>query len=321
MCPTCHTTLDQSDSPIAQRIKRVHQGAHRRGRHEEPDQGEARRAVREAVLGAPPKNGFDLLAWLLPSSALGAGALVLGAARVALEPRRASRAQPRRGRRSIPSSSARVDEGLARFDRSEMAEQDPGRVPRRARLGRSRRACSRSCRAISRRSPRSRRRGSASAGRAARRAREPAVHPRLHGRLRRARRRGGRDRRRRLAATQTESRASSSSSSASPSSACCRGRSGRRAGLLDARAARLERSPRRRLRRLRRAVHRHRPRVDLVLASDTGRSLRGSVLLAAYSARPRRSPSSPPGSRFARAMGAFRWLRDHYTAIQRRQRR
>lgn len=53
----------------------------------------------------------------------------------------------------------------------------------------------------------------------------------------------------------------------------------------------------------------------LVLASDTGTVLRGSVLLAAYSA----------GLGFAfllvavaftRAMGAFRWLRDHYVVIR-----
>jgi cytochrome c-type biogenesis protein len=53
----------------------------------------------------------------------------------------------------------------------------------------------------------------------------------------------------------------------------------------------------------------------LVLAGDSGTVLRGSVLLAAYSA----------GLGFAfllvalaftRAMGAFRWLRDHYAVIQ-----
>jgi cytochrome c-type biogenesis protein len=52
----------------------------------------------------------------------------------------------------------------------------------------------------------------------------------------------------------------------------------------------------------------------LVLASDTSTVLRGSVLLFAYSAG-LGFAFLLAGVAFARAMGTFRWLRDHYRAI------
>jgi cytochrome c-type biogenesis protein len=53
----------------------------------------------------------------------------------------------------------------------------------------------------------------------------------------------------------------------------------------------------------------------LVLASDTGTVLKGAVLLAAY-ALGLAAAFLLAGVAFARAMGAFRWLRDRYTWIQ-----
>src|SRR5579871_6656749 len=53
----------------------------------------------------------------------------------------------------------------------------------------------------------------------------------------------------------------------------------------------------------------------LVLASDTGTVLKGAVLLAAY-ALGLGAAFLAAGIAFARAMGAFRWLRDRYTLIQ-----
>jgi cytochrome c-type biogenesis protein len=53
----------------------------------------------------------------------------------------------------------------------------------------------------------------------------------------------------------------------------------------------------------------------LVLASNTGTALKGAVLLAAY-ALGLAAAFLLAGVAFARAMGAFRWLRDRYTAIQ-----
>ena len=53
----------------------------------------------------------------------------------------------------------------------------------------------------------------------------------------------------------------------------------------------------------------------LVLAGDTRTVLRGSLLLAVYSAG-LGSSFLLAGLAFARAMSAFRWLRNHYTAIR-----
>jgi cytochrome c-type biogenesis protein len=53
----------------------------------------------------------------------------------------------------------------------------------------------------------------------------------------------------------------------------------------------------------------------LVLASDTGTVLRGAALLAAY-ALGLGAAFIVAGIAFARAMGAFRWMRDRYLMIQ-----
>jgi len=53
----------------------------------------------------------------------------------------------------------------------------------------------------------------------------------------------------------------------------------------------------------------------LVLASTSGTVLKGTVLLAAY-ALGLGAAFVVAGVAFAQAMGAFRWLRDHYTVIQ-----
>jgi cytochrome c-type biogenesis protein len=53
----------------------------------------------------------------------------------------------------------------------------------------------------------------------------------------------------------------------------------------------------------------------LVLASDTGTVVRGAALLAAY-ALGLGAAFVVAGIAFARAMGAFRWLRDRYNVLQ-----
>jgi len=80
MCPTCHTTLDQSDAPAAQRIK-----AYIQRRIDEcatAQQIESELVVNfgAGILAAPTHKGLDLLAWWLPLGGviLGAGLLGLG---------------------------------------------------------------------------------------------------------------------------------------------------------------------------------------------------------------------------------------------------
>ena len=67
MCPICKTTLDQSNSAAAQRIKAF---IVRRIRAGDSKSEIERRLVDDfgpAILAQPPKHGFDLLAWVLPS--------------------------------------------------------------------------------------------------------------------------------------------------------------------------------------------------------------------------------------------------------------
>ena len=77
MCPTCHTTLDQSDSAAARQIEtfisqRIAQCA--TGHQIE---SELVANYGPAILAAPPHKGFDLLAWWLPIVGVLGGALVL----------------------------------------------------------------------------------------------------------------------------------------------------------------------------------------------------------------------------------------------------
>lgn len=113
MCPVCNTTLDQSSSPAARQIesfisRRIGAGD---SKSEIKD-----RLVDEygpQILAAPPKKGFDLLAWLLPIAGLFAGAIVLGL--LAWRWSRARGASPL-GAGLDPALERRVDEELARFD-------------------------------------------------------------------------------------------------------------------------------------------------------------------------------------------------------------
>ena len=79
VCPTCKTTLDQSSSPVAQRMK-----AFIRERIAAGDStGEIKQQLVDqfgtGVLAEPPRRGFDLLAWLVPLGALAGGAIVVAA--------------------------------------------------------------------------------------------------------------------------------------------------------------------------------------------------------------------------------------------------
>jgi cytochrome c-type biogenesis protein CcmH len=116
MCPTCKTTLDQSTAPIADRIR---QFISRRIAAGDTKSEIKRKLVAQfgpAVLAAPPKKGFDLLAWVLPFVGLGVGAVALGW--LAWRWTRAREPAPALagGQRLDPELDRRVDDELARFD-------------------------------------------------------------------------------------------------------------------------------------------------------------------------------------------------------------
>jgi cytochrome c-type biogenesis protein CcmH len=114
MCPTCHTTLDQSDAPAAQRIKalisrRIAQcwtASQIKAELSSPAMFGA------GILAAPPKKGFDLLAWWLPL-----GGIILAALLVAFGAWRWRRARiPEPETELDPETERQLDELLARFD-------------------------------------------------------------------------------------------------------------------------------------------------------------------------------------------------------------
>jgi cytochrome c-type biogenesis protein CcmH len=114
MCPVCNTTLDQSSSPAARQIEAFISARIAAG----DSKGEIKdKLVAEygpQILAAPPKKGFDLLAWLLPIVGLLGGALVLGV--LAWRWSRGREPGPPATAQLSPALERRVDEELARYD-------------------------------------------------------------------------------------------------------------------------------------------------------------------------------------------------------------
>jgi cytochrome c-type biogenesis protein CcmH len=121
MCPICAgETLAQSDAPAAQRIKAYIQQRIAAG----DTRSEIKRKLVDQwgkrILAAPPRHGFDLLAWALPLVGLLGGAGVLGLlawrwTRVR-EPEPAPQRWSLNGHPLDPDEERRLDEELARFD-------------------------------------------------------------------------------------------------------------------------------------------------------------------------------------------------------------
>jgi cytochrome c-type biogenesis protein CcmH len=113
VCPVCETTLDQSNAPVAQRMKLFIR--------ERIAAGDSEREIKDAlvaefgpgVLATPRKSGFGLLAWILPLTALAAGAVTV-AVLVRSWSRRRTLSSPEAP--LDPELERRVDEELARFE-------------------------------------------------------------------------------------------------------------------------------------------------------------------------------------------------------------
>jgi len=121
-CPTCKTTLALSNAPAADRIREFIS--------ERIAAGDTKSEIKAAlvsefgtgILAAPPKKGFNLLAWVLPLAGLAVAAALVGGVVW-----RASRSGRRRGaapgdaslnghKPLDPEAERRLDEELARFD-------------------------------------------------------------------------------------------------------------------------------------------------------------------------------------------------------------
>jgi cytochrome c-type biogenesis protein CcmH/NrfF len=113
MCPTCHTTLDQSSSAAALQIEAFI--AVRIGRCESEQQikSELIRNWGTVILAAPPRRGFDLLVWWLP-----VGGIIVGAVLIAFGAWRWRRVRVAPDDEPEPDAETeqRIDELLARFE-------------------------------------------------------------------------------------------------------------------------------------------------------------------------------------------------------------
>jgi cytochrome c-type biogenesis protein CcmH len=121
MCPICHTTLDQSNSAAATRIKAFVVRRIRAGDTKSEIKRELVDQFGPAILAEPPKHGFDLLAWLLPIAGILAGALVLGFAAWRWSRRREPDFMLSAGGVALPRPldpelERRLDDELRRFD-------------------------------------------------------------------------------------------------------------------------------------------------------------------------------------------------------------
>ena len=79
VCPTCKTTLDQSDAPVARRMKAYVADRVRACASKEQIKDELVAQFGRGVLAEPPRKGFDLLAWVLPLGGVLVAALAVGA--------------------------------------------------------------------------------------------------------------------------------------------------------------------------------------------------------------------------------------------------
>jgi cytochrome c-type biogenesis protein CcmH len=114
VCPTCKTTLDQSDSPIARRMKSYIRERVTDGATAKQIKDELVAEFGPGVLAEPPKQGFDLLAWLLPLGILVGGAVAVGCAAWVWSRRRPG--DDVEDAALDPDLERRVDEELTRFE-------------------------------------------------------------------------------------------------------------------------------------------------------------------------------------------------------------
>jgi cytochrome c-type biogenesis protein CcmH len=118
VCPTCQTTLDQSDAPIARRMKQFIAARIAAGDTKSQIEDKLVAQFGPRVLASPPKRGFNLLAWLLPPL----GLLIAGGVVGVLAWRWSRAHEPATGADGSPGPpldpelERRLDDELARFD-------------------------------------------------------------------------------------------------------------------------------------------------------------------------------------------------------------
>jgi cytochrome c-type biogenesis protein CcmH len=121
MCPVCSTTLAQSNSDAARAIEREIQDKINEGWTKGHIKDFLVQQYGESILAAPPKHGFNLLAWVLPLAGIVVAASSLGIAawrwsRGRTEPEALVGHSTNGQGPPDPELDRRVDEELARFE-------------------------------------------------------------------------------------------------------------------------------------------------------------------------------------------------------------
>ena len=118
ICPTCKTTLDQSDAPVARQIKAIVARRVADCVSKQRIKDELVADFGPSVLAAPPRKGFHWLAWVLPPIGL-----LVAAGVISVLVWRWSRSRPAEavadsnGRLPLdPELERRLDRELARYD-------------------------------------------------------------------------------------------------------------------------------------------------------------------------------------------------------------
>lgn len=122
-CPTCDGPLPLSDAPVADRIRSFIRARIDAGDTKSEIKEKLVESFGESVLAAPPKEGFNLLAWALPLGGGLVAVVVLAFAVRRWSRSRSSEDEPRESDASVngrgpldPELERRLDEELARFD-------------------------------------------------------------------------------------------------------------------------------------------------------------------------------------------------------------
>jgi cytochrome c-type biogenesis protein CcmH len=116
MCPTCHTTLAQSDSPAALRIEALISKRIDQCWSADQIRTELVQNFGAGILAAPPRKGFDLVAWWLPIAGVIVGAALLAFGVWRWSRRSDGEPPPGDAGRLDPESERRLDDALARFE-------------------------------------------------------------------------------------------------------------------------------------------------------------------------------------------------------------
>ncbi len=120
-CPTCKQSLAMSNAPVADRMRAFIRERIAAGDTKSEIKAKLVAEFGEGVLAAPPKRGFNLLAWILPLGGLAAASVALGLLARRWLRGRADEAPNEgpslNGRPPLdPELERRVDEELARFE-------------------------------------------------------------------------------------------------------------------------------------------------------------------------------------------------------------